>query len=504
MRWMKSRVEWLVAVSVIVTLGFCVLCGTILWEVRRGVSEHAVQSTANLIAALKSDIERNVELYDLSLQAVVDGMNLPQIDTLAPQVRQLLLFDRAATAKFLGSISVLDPAGKVILDSGTLRPEPTVHADEEYFTVHRDNANAGLFMKGPMADALGENVISISRRLTRPDGSFGGVVLGTLRLAYFQNLFTKMSLGGMSVFTLMQDDGRVLMRLPYRAEYIGRDISDSDVFKKVSAVQSGSYEGTATLDGTNRIYAFSRVGSLPLIMTVGLGADEVYAGWRREAFFIGLMMIVLCGVTIALGSVLTREWALREAAEQRLARLAATDALTDLPNRRRFDEAIEREWARAQRDQSPLSLLMIDADMFKAYNDLKGHQAGDALLLAIAVCIGATPKRPADLAARYGGEEFAILLPDTPLHGACELAKQIHTQIAALDFQHPTSPTGKPTISIGAAAMVPQPDGAHFQLLQAADAALYQAKNNGRNRTEVASFDAGEMPSVRSPDLAVA
>ena len=147
---------------------------------------------------------------------------------------------------------------------------------------------------------------------------------------------------------------------------------------------------------------------------------------------------------------------------------------------------------------------MIDADMFKAYNDLKGHQAGDALLLAIAVCIGATPKRPADLAARYGGEEFAILLPDTPLHGACELAKQIHTQIAALDFQHPTSPTGKPTISIGAAAMVPQPDGAHFQLLQAADAALYQAKNNGRNRTEVASFDAGEMPSVRSPDLAVA
>jgi diguanylate cyclase (GGDEF)-like protein len=494
---MKSRVEWLVAVSVIVTLGFCVICGTILWEVRLGVSERAVQSTNNLIAALKSDIERNVELYDLSLQAVVDGMNLPQINTLEPEVRQLILFDRAATAKFLGSISVLDATGKVILNSGTLRPLPANYAAEDYFTVHRDDPKAGLFMKGPMADELGENVISISRRLTRPDGSFGGVVLGTLRLAYFQTLFTKMSIGDKSVFTLMQTDGRVLMRKPYRGDYIGRDISDSDVFKRVSAVPSGSYEGTATLDGANRIYAFSRIGSLPLIMTVGLGADEVYASWRREAFFIGLMMIVLCAVTIALGSVLSREWALREAAEQRLAKLAATDALTELPNRRRFDETIAREWARAQRDHTSLSLLMIDADHFKAYNDLKGHQPGDALLLALAVCIGATPKRPADLAARYGGEEFAVLLPDTPLHGACELANQIHARIAQLDFAHPTSPTGKPTVSIGIASIVPRPDAMHFQLLGAADAALYKAKNNGRNRTETASVgDAGPQQAA--------
>ncbi len=187
----KSRVEWLIAVSVVVTLGFCAICATILWEVRRGVSDRAIQSTANLIAALKSDIERNVELYDLSLQAVSDGMNLPQISVLSPEIRQMLLFDRAATAKFLGSISVLDPTGKVILDSSTLRPQPAVFADQEYFTVHRDNPKAGLFMKGPMTDALGENVISISRRITRADGSFGGVVLGTLRLAYFQNLFTK-------------------------------------------------------------------------------------------------------------------------------------------------------------------------------------------------------------------------------------------------------------------------------------------------------------------------
>ncbi len=168
------------------------------------------------------------------------------------------------------------------------------------------------------------------------------------------------------------------------------------------------------------------------------------------------MMIVLCAVTIALGSVLTRELALREAAEQRLARLAGTDALTELPNRRSFDETIGREWARAQGDKTSLSLLMIDADLFKTYNDINGHQAGDALLLALAVCIGATPKRPADLAARYGGEEFAILLPDTSLSGARDLAEQIHAQIAKLDFQHPTSPTGKPTVSIGAASFVPQ------------------------------------------------
>ena len=493
----KSRVEWLIAVSVTVTLGFCAICGTILWELRRGVSERAVQSATNLIAALHSDIGRNFESYDLSLLAVTDGLNLPQINSLAPEIRHMVLFDRAATARFLGSIMVLDKYGTVILDSSTQRPLPANYSTEEYFTAHRDFPNFGLYVKGPIKDQLGEDAIAISRRWSRPDGSFGGVVMGTLRLAYFQNLFTKMSLGKLSVMTLMQTDGIVLMRMPYAPDYVGRNIGYSDVFSRISKSPFGSYEGKATIDGVNRIYAFGKIGTLPLIMTVGLGADEIYAGWRGEAFVMGLMMVVLCAMTIALGTILTREWRRREDAERQLSLLAATDALTGLANRRQFDEAIAREWARAKRSQSPLSLLMIDADHFKAYNDTFGHQAGDALLLAMAGCIGAAIKRPGDVSARYGGEEFAILLPNTPVYGAREVATLIHATIAELEVVHPSAPTGKPTVSIGVACLVPRPDAEHSQLIRAADSALYEAKSNGRNRTEIASGSNDEPQTVK-------
>ena len=496
----KSRVEWLIALSVVVTLGFCAICASILWEVRRGVSERALQSATNLIAAVQSDITSNIESYDLSLQAVVDGMNAPSVRTLSPEIRQMVLFDRAATARFLGSISLLDETGRLIVDSSTLRPQPNVFADQEYFTVHRDFPSFGLYVKGPVADQLGESAIAISRRLTRSDGSFGGAVVGTLRLAYFQNLFTKLSLGSQSVITLMQADGRVLMRSPYKEAYIGRDIGSSDVFRRVSSVESGSYEGNATIDGVSRIYAFSHIGSLPLIITVGLSTNETYAEWRREALIIGSMMVLLCAVTIALGSVLTRELGRREEAERRLAHLASTDSLTGLSNRRKFDETIVCEWSRAQRSQTPLSLLMIDADLFKAYNDTSGHQAGDQLLLAVAECIAATTKRPADLVTRYGGEEFSVLLPETPVYGARDLAAEIHRHIAALDFSHPTSQTGKPTVSIGVACLVPQPDMEYSQLVQAADTALYEAKKRGRNRTEIAGSGLSDIDHSMPPD----
>jgi diguanylate cyclase (GGDEF)-like protein len=424
-------------------------------------------------------------------------MNLPQLGSLSPEVRQLLLFDRSATARFLGTIMVLDNKGQLILDSSTLRPAAANFANEEFFTAHRDFPDYGLYVKGPMKDHLGEDAIAISRRWNRPDGSFGGVVLGTLRLAYFQNLFTKMSLGKRSVMTLMQVDGMVLMRSPYDAHYVGRNIGYSDVFSRISKSPSGSYEGTATIDGVNRIYAFGKIGTLPLIMTVGLAADEVYAGWRREAAIMGLMMILLCAMTIALGTILTNEWRRREDAEQRLSVLAATDPLTGLANRRQFDETIAREWSRAKRSQAPLSLLMIDADHFKAYNDTFGHQAGDALLLEMARCIGAGIKRPADVAARYGGEEFAILLPNTPVYGARDVAALLHASIAKLDAAHPIAPGGKPTVSIGVACLVPRADTEHPQLVRAADAALYEAKSNGRNRTEIAGGSSDAPQTVK-------
>jgi diguanylate cyclase (GGDEF)-like protein len=372
---------------------------------------------------------------------------------------------------------------------------PENFSTQDYFTIHRRLENAGLYIRGPVLDREGNQVIALSRRLSHPDGSFAGVVLGTIRLSYFRDLFTRTHLGSRGVLTLVQADGVIVMRLPFVSENIGRDIGASEVFRRISSVPSGVYEGKATLDGADRIYAFTRVGTLPLIMTVGLSADTVYAEWRREALLIGVLMILLCGATIGLSTSLSREWVRREAAERQLAALAETDGLTGLANRRKFDEVLAREWARAMREGSPLSLLMIDADMFKAYNDANGHQAGDTLLRMLAGCIRETVKRPTDIVARYGGEEFAVLLPGTQVAGAAEVAARIHNCVAELDATHPV--TGHaPTVSIGVACAVPARDSTADTIVNAADGALYAAKNNGRNRTEIAGVAMEDSPSI--------
>lgn len=182
-----------------------------------------------------------------------------------------------------------------------------------------------------------------------------------------------------------------------------------------------------------------------------------------------------------------------------LRRLTMIDGLTGVANRRAFDVGLSREWARASRADEPVALLMADIDHFKQFNDLYGHQAGDACLRDVAAAIARHARRPGDLIARYGGEEFALLLPDCGAIKAREIAIHVLADVASLRIPHAGSPTaGWVTISLGVAAMVaPKPDASADAgentsrgpeaLVGAADAALYRAKRAGRNRVEVAA-----------------
>jgi diguanylate cyclase (GGDEF)-like protein len=177
---------------------------------------------------------------------------------------------------------------------------------------------------------------------------------------------------------------------------------------------------------------------------------------------------------------LAREIGRRAEAEDKLEELATTDALTGLRNRRKFDTAIDTEWRRATRQKMPLALLMIDADHFKAYNDSFGHQAGDQMLVGIAICISDSVRRAGDCAARYGGEEFAVLLPGLSPIDALGVA-----EMTRLKVQRWSDTT---TVSIGVASLTPSATMDWSVLLEAADKALYAAKANGRNRSVLASF----------------
>jgi diguanylate cyclase (GGDEF)-like protein/PAS domain S-box-containing protein len=172
-----------------------------------------------------------------------------------------------------------------------------------------------------------------------------------------------------------------------------------------------------------------------------------------------------------------------ERANVTLERLASIDGLTQVPNRRSFDEAVAKEWLRLTREQAPLSVILCDIDCFKKYNDHYGHQAGDDCLRQVAQALAGSVGRSVDLVARYGGEEFVFLLPNTPLEGARQIAEKACREVEALGLKHEASVV-KPvvTLSLGVASLVPSQESKPEDLIQSADMALYRAKEAGRNR----------------------
>jgi diguanylate cyclase (GGDEF)-like protein len=178
-----------------------------------------------------------------------------------------------------------------------------------------------------------------------------------------------------------------------------------------------------------------------------------------------------------------------EEANRMLLRLVSTDGLTQVANRRRFDEYLEQEWQRLAREKAPLSLVLCDIDFFKLYNDTYGHLAGDRCLQQVATAISAVVKRPADLVARYGGEEFAVILPNTPANGGIYVAEAIRAAISQLEIAHEKSLVQHYiTLSLGVTSLIPSHDTNPTQLITAADSALYRAKEEGRDRVVQANL----------------
>lgn len=171
----------------------------------------------------------------------------------------------------------------------------------------------------------------------------------------------------------------------------------------------------------------------------------------------------------------------------KLEKMSMTDALTHLHNRRQLDLRLEEEWHRGMRHKMPLTLLMLDIDYFKQYNDRYGHIQGDQCLTQVAKMIEKSLERPSDFAARYGGEEFSILLPETPLDGGIQIAQRVMESIRALQIEHQSSAVAPyVTISIGIATIIPDAQTTERELIDAADKNLYLAKEGGRNRSEPA------------------
>ena len=446
----------------------------------------ATRSATTIAQLIDADVLRTVELYDLTLQGLIVAAQRDDLKQVSPQIRHLALFDRSTTARYKGDILLLDKHGDVLADSSLIEPKPGNFADRDYFLAHVFNRDTGMFISRqfkPRCDC-DDSVqwrISFSRRISSPTGEFLGVAVASMRMSYFDQLFNSLDIGTGSTLGIIDNDGILLAQKPYREpNSIGKSFSSRPNVVRMLQERNGTFESVSSVDHQRRLYTFTRVGNLPLTVIVALSVDEVFATWNRTAYVISGATGVLCIGLLWLTWLLCRELRLRQSAEQELSQLAATDALTGVANRRSLDQTLRHEWFRAQRSGKPLSLLMIDADHFKAFNDRHGHQAGDEALRALAEVIRANVHRPADLVARYGGEEFSVVLAETGSEGAQQIAEHIREAVQKLSLVDAGEPPM--SVSIGIATWTAASDINLEQLLFSADKALYQAKEGGRNR----------------------
>jgi diguanylate cyclase (GGDEF)-like protein len=384
----------------------------------------------------------------------------------------------------LHDLFVIDRRGRMIVSNASSAARPDLQfRNESFFRFHQTHAGLSLHISGPLRSEI-ENrwVLDLSRRLDNADGSFAGVAVALIALDYFERSYAAVDVGRSGGVSLIADDGTLVFRQPQvrSVTNVSTSVLFADPYKYQS---SGWFISSSLFDGMTKLHAFRRLDRFPLVINVAVAEDEYLAEWRSGAWHdvaeLLFVTVLITGLAVVLGTQMDRR---REAEHN----LALVDALTGLANRRQFDTVFEREWRRAVREQSPLALLMIDVDNFKAYNDRYGHRRGDDVLTTIAQAIEAKVVRPGDVAARYGGEEFAVILPATETSSALIVAERIRCAIVALEVPHADAADSLTSVSIGVASIVPRRSDDRATLIDAADAALYDAKRAGRNRSAAA------------------
>lgn len=265
--------------------------------------------------------------------------------------------------------------------------------------------------------------------------------------------------------------------------------NDYGMALKLYEINSEAAVGALTIELTRTAQQHDRLRVVTLVLRLGAAGLLLWVGWRYSQ----RLQADLAEQTRLRSAVSAANAALEEKVKLRtheleqvnalLATLSTTDGLTGLANRRRFDDHWRDEWLRALRNATPLAVVMLDVDHFKAYNDHFGHLEGDECLRRVAEVLKASIRRSGELVARYGGEEFVAVMPGASVAQALEAAQAMRTAVEQLQLAHPASPVvAVVTVSVGVAVGVPHATASRDALVQAADQALYEAKRSGRNR----------------------
>jgi len=396
----------------------------------------------------------------------------------------------------LDNLRFADADGRILfgMDVPTEGSEESV-INRDFHTRARADPFAGLIVSKPIVGRTpGSRVLVMARRVNRPDGAFGGVVYADITMDTIRDLFGAVHIGSHGTVHLLRPDLEIMTRRPEL------DDAHSTVGQKfveplfLDAWQrdrmSGSYTATSLADGVRRLNAYRRLGQYRGYVLVSLAEDDFLAEWRLTFNTMMAMEAAVIGVTGLASWLLYAGWRRLDDMNRRLDHLARTDALTGCANRRQFFDLIESERMRCERYGRVFSVLSLDLDHFKRINDGHGHLGGDAVLRHFVARVG-NSLRATDILGRVGGEEFVILLPETKLNDALFVAERVRVGVSSPPITLLTGAVNL-TVCIGVATFREDGRDTVEKILARADAALYAAKNSGRdqvrgeNDTEIA------------------
>jgi diguanylate cyclase (GGDEF)-like protein len=482
---------------VVVCLSIFAIDGLRTFNARKLQLHEGEIANENLARSMAQQASDTLQQADAVLIGLVDRVESDGARPDGIERIHALLVQYAAAMPQFQRLAVIDENGRWSTTSLSERSAALDVSDREYFKFHQHDP-ARTSHLGPVIRARSNNqrVLTLSRRIDHADGRFAGIAVASIDLAHFDRFFAQFDIGPNGALTLTTTDGIVLDRRPFIESLIGSDMSGAVVFRDhISKARSGVATITSSIDHVDRQLAFRRLDDYPIVVFAALSTSDLLDDWQTNAITHSLFIFMLVCVLGFLGFVLVKQIGAKALVEDRLrasqlaleatnatlSALATKDGLTDLVNRREFDRVLAEEVSRAQRMRSSLTVIMLDVDFFKDYNDRYGHPAGDECLRQVATALASTIKRPGDVVARYGGEEFVVLLPGIDTSGAAIVAESLCRSVRALAIVHHASPKGHVTVSAGVAVLKADGKVSPSALLLGADAALYEAKRNGRD-----------------------
>ena len=474
-----------------------------LWYERGQILERVQQQASSLALVMNRDIENSFDSYELSLQQIVDTWNNDAVAALPEALRRQIIFDRASSARSVVSVLVINAAGEAIMDLRQRDSKGANFSDRDYFVAHKESSSIRAYLSRPFVSRItGDTNIALSKRLSFNDGRFAGVAVVVISLDYFKKLLDGVDVGSGGRASIVRSDGIMLMSYPFRENLIGFDASNTQVFRKSQESKAAGFLAYSSVDDEDRFYGVDRGLVSNTNVYIGYSLNDVFAAWWRHVALSGIAVFLFTMLLVPLLSALGHELTARKKAERAMEQMAKTDVLTGLANRRAIDVALSLEVRRWKRTGHPLSVVFIDVDYFKKFNDFLGHLEGDRVLAQVGGVMRGIVARPGDVAGRFGGEEFLAILGDTGVEGAHHVAEKIRQAVEALNIPHPNSPWGRVTVSLGV-SQIQGPDATETELLKTADSALYDAKAQGRNRVVASGMGIAGAPQGRVAGLAL-